>query len=196
MVIGKNPTHITDALQADPFNYILKDVQEPKTYLGVISKYNLEGSITWAISVDDYLKKALANVEEQIGKLGSMFNKSHLSNPAASDYHPEIDTSKLLEGDEVTLYQSYIGILCWAVELQCIDIAHATATMAKFMSAPRQAHMVGVLCILAYLHHHIRGKIVADPEYHDWSQKAWTQAEWKEFYPNATEPIPDNAPEA
>ena len=136
MVIGKNPTHITDALQAEPFNYILKDVQEPKTYLGVISKYNLEGSITWAISVDDYLKKALANVEEQIGKLGSMFNKSHLSNPAASDYHPEIDTSKLLEGDEVTLYQSYIGILRWAVELQCIDIAHATATMAKFMSAP------------------------------------------------------------
>ena len=65
-----------------------------------------------------------------------MFNKSQLSNPAAPDYHPEIDTSKLLEGDEVTLYQSYIGILCWAVELQCMDIVHATATMAKFMSAP------------------------------------------------------------
>ena len=137
MVIGKNPTHDTDALQAEPFNNILKDVQERKTYLGVvISKYNLEGSITWAISADDYLKKALANVEEQFGKLGSMFNKSQLSNPAAPDYHLEIDTSKLLEGDEVTLYQSYIRILHWAVELQCIDIAHATATMAKFMSAP------------------------------------------------------------
>ena len=31
LAIGQNPTHITDALQADPFNYILKDVQEPKT---------------------------------------------------------------------------------------------------------------------------------------------------------------------
>ena len=116
----------------------------------------------------NYLRKALANVEDQFGKLSSMFNKSQLSNPAAPDYHPEIDTSKLLEGDEVTLYQSYIGILCWAVELQCIDIAHTTATMAKFMSAPRQGHMVGVLRILAHLHHHIRSKIVADPEYRDW----------------------------
>ena len=82
------------------------------------------------------------------------------------------------------------------MELQCIDITHATATMAKFMSAPRQGHMVGVLCILAYLHHHIQSKIVADPEHCDWSHKAWTQAKWKEFYPDAMEPIPDNAPEA
>ena len=125
-----------------------------------------------------------------------MFNKSQLSNPAAPDYHPGIDTSKLLEDDEVTLYQSYIGILRWVVELQHIDIVHATATMAKFMSAPRQGHMVGVLWILANLHHHIRSRIVADPEYCDWSHKAWTQAEWKEFYPDATEPIPHNAPEA
>ena len=64
------------------------------------------------------------------------------------------------------------------------------------MSAPRQGHMVGVLRILAYLHHHIRSKIVADPEYRDWSHKAWTHAEWQEFYPDATEPIPHNAPEA
>ena len=56
--------------------------------------------------------------------------------------------------------------------------------------------MVGVLWILAYLDHHIRSKIVADPKYCDWSHIAWTQAEWKEFYPNATEPIPHNAPEA
>ena len=197
LVIGQNPTNITDALQADPFNYTLKDVDEPKSYLGaVISKYNLEGSVTWAISADDYLRKALANVEEQFGKLSTMFSKSQLSNPAAPDYHPEIDTSKLLEGDDVTLYQSYIGILRWAVELQRIDIAHATATMAKFMSAPRQGHMVGVLRILAYLHHHIRSKIVADPLYRDWSHKSWTQAEWQDFYPDAVEPIPDNAPEA
>ena len=56
LVIDQNPTHITDALQADLYNYILKDVQELKTYLGAaISKYNLEGSVTWAISTDDYL---------------------------------------------------------------------------------------------------------------------------------------------
>ena len=126
LVIGQNPTHITHALQADPFNYMLKDIEEPKTYLGVvISKYNLQGSVTWAISADDYLGKALANVETQFGKLSTMSNKTQLSSPAAPDYHPEIDTSKLLEGDEVTLYQSYIGILWWAVELQRIDIAHA-----------------------------------------------------------------------
>ena len=197
LAIGQNPTHITDALQADPFNYMLKDVEEPKTYLGtVISKNNLQGSVTWAISADDYLCKALANVETQFGKLSTMFNKTQLNSPAAPDYHPEIDTSKLLEGDEVTLYQSYIGILRWAVELQHIDIAHAPATMAKFMSAPRQGHMVGVLQILAYLHQHLRSKIVADLGYHDWSHKAWTQAEWKDFYPNAAEPIPHNVPEA
>ena len=81
-------------------------------------------------------------------------------------------------------------------QITCIDITHATAAMAKFMSAPRQGHMVGVLRILAYLHHHIRSKIVTDPGYRDWSHNAWTQAEWQEFYPDATEPIPHNAPEA
>ena len=28
LVIGQNPTHITDALHADPFNYILKEMSK------------------------------------------------------------------------------------------------------------------------------------------------------------------------
>jgi len=197
LMISENPKAITDALQAPPFNYELKDIgPAPKRYLGVtIGDYDLDGFCTRFLSAEDYLAKALPNIEERFGKLESLFPRSRLGSPASPDYHPEIDTTDFLDADTTSLYQSYVGILHWAVEISRIDVAHAAATMAKFMASPRQGHLAGILKIFAYLKLHMNSKIVIDPFERCWDKLEWIQADWTEFYPDAKEAIPDDIPE-
>ena len=98
-----------------------------------------------------YLEKAIPVIEERFGSLKSLFPKSLLETPASPDYHPELDDSKFLDEDGTTLYQSYIGIMRWAIELGRIDLAHTGATMAKFMASPREGHLTAVVRAFAYL---------------------------------------------
>jgi len=196
LTISEDPKAIIDALQAHPFSYDLKDIGPPARYLGAtIGKYDLDGFITKFISAEDYLEKALPNIEERFGKLESLFPRSKLGSPASTDYHPEIDTSNFLDEDATNLYQSYVGILRWAVEISRIDLAHSAATMAKFMASPREGHLVGLLKIFAYLKLHMNSKIVIDPFERLWDDLDWNTADWSEFYPDAKEAIPSDMPE-
>jgi hypothetical protein len=72
-----------------------------------------DGSTSWYISADDYLKKAIPTVEAEWDE--SLYKKA--SSPLSHDYHPEMDTTPLLSDEDTLLYASYIGILQWAVEL-------------------------------------------------------------------------------
>ena len=74
-----------------------------------------------------------------------------------------MDDTDILNDDDTQLYQSYVGILRWAVELGRIDLAHAAGVMARFSAAPRHGHMYHVLRMLAYCKKHIESKIVFDP---------------------------------
>jgi hypothetical protein len=38
-----------------------------------------------------------------------MFAQSRMDTPAPTDFHPEIDINDFLNGEEIDLYQSYIG---------------------------------------------------------------------------------------
>ncbi|KAL7581422.1 hypothetical protein ACA910_022004 [Epithemia clementina (nom. ined.)] len=94
LTVSENPKAITDALSAKPFNYELKDVDPPNHYLGArVGPYDLDGRSTWYFSADDYLEKAIRNVEEQHGRLEDLFCKSKLGFPSSPDYHPELDQS-------------------------------------------------------------------------------------------------------
>jgi len=124
------------------------------------------------------LAKALPIIKERFGKLEQLFPKSRLGSPASTDYHPpEIDTSDFLDEDSTSLYQSYVGILRWAVETSRIDLAHAAATMAKFMASPREGHLMGLLTIFAYLklQLHMNSKIVIDP-----FERCWDDFDWND----------------
>ena len=196
LTVSENPQEIINALKGEPFKYEMKDIGEPTRYLGAtIGKYELEDFVTWYISAEDYLEKAIPNIEERFGKLETLFPKSKLGAPASSDYHPEIDETTQLDDDTTSLYQSYIGILRWAVEISRIDLAHTAATMAKFMASPRAGHLIGLLKAFAYVKQHMRSKLVIDPFVRDWSQLNWSNENWQEFYPDAKEAIPPNMPE-
>ena len=42
--------------------------------------------------------------------------------PLTFDYHPELDTSMMLEPEDSTTYQEFIGMLHWACELGWIEV--------------------------------------------------------------------------
>jgi hypothetical protein len=130
LAFSVDPREIITKLQEEPHNYRLKDIGPPKRYLGAtIGKYDIDGEDCWYFSADDYATKAIATIEEKWGPLEKLFGKKKFETPASADYHPKSDESKPLFGDDVTLYQSYIGILRWAVELHHIDLRYSAATM-------------------------------------------------------------------
>jgi hypothetical protein len=115
--------------------------------------------------------------------------------PLPAGIHPELDDSPMLDDDDTQLYQSYIGVLRWAVELGRVDIAHSAGVMARFSAAPRFGHMYYVLRILAYCKKHIESKIVFDPAEKDFDDVDWAETDWKLFYPDIEgEILPPNRP--
>jgi len=55
-----------------------------------------------------------------------------------------------LDEDETQLYQSYIGILRWAVELGRIDLGYSAGVIARFSASPREGRLFTLIRIFAY----------------------------------------------
>jgi hypothetical protein len=121
----------------------LKDIGESKRYIGAkIGKYNFsDGTSAWYMSARLYLQQAIIEVEHQFSNLLKIFKPSTLDEPIEPGSHPELDDTGFLEDDDVQLYQSYIGVLQWAVELGRIDVAHVDGAMACFSAAQRKGHL-------------------------------------------------------
>jgi len=115
----------------ESYSYLLKDIGEPKSYLGsdIGKKIGVLGD-TWFFSP-----------EESLRSLKTMFGQSTNNSPAPTTFRPELGNSTFLGTYEAQLYQSYIGLLRFSVELGRIDITHVTATLSKFMINPREGHL-------------------------------------------------------
>jgi hypothetical protein len=109
-------------------------------------------------------------------------------------YRPELDVSPLLNPEQANYYMSLIGILRWAVELGRIDIHIDVSLLSNFMCQPQLGHLEQVLHLFSYLKHHENSNLVFDPNYITWDHTSFPDYEWKEFYQDAKEQIPANAP--
>lgn len=156
--------------------------------IGKFKLSDVENSV-WSMSAKEYLQNAIPVVRERY-----VF-KSGAQQPLPTSYHPELDQSPPLDEDEHRLYMSYIGILQWTVELGRIDVTHSVSKMATYLACPRKGHLEKVLQIFSYLEHHLNSRLVFDPVLRDWNDKLWVNEDWSEFYPDAAEVIPPNAPE-
>jgi hypothetical protein len=191
-VISHCGTELLELL-TDKYQYRLKDVGPPKRYLGaVVGRYDKDGTSTWYLSAKDYLTKAIPIVEGHYGTL----NNVKADTPLPPNYHPEDDNSAFLKDEEVALYQSFVGTLQWAVELGRIDLTFGVSLMSRFSGAPREDHMQKILWMFTYIKRHLESKLVFDPFARDWSHYQFLNHDWSEFYPDAMEAIPSNAPEA
>ena len=77
--------------------------------------------------------------------------KQNVTSPLERGDHPELDTSELLDSEGITIYQSLIGALQWAVSIGRFDIHTAVMTMSGFRVAPRHGHLERVKRIYGYL---------------------------------------------
>jgi hypothetical protein len=110
-------------------------------------------------------------------------------------YRPELDVSPVLGPEQANYFQSLIGILRWAIELGHIDIHIDVALMSSHPAEPRLGHLEPALHIFSYLKYHTTSHLVFDPNYILWENASFQTNDWTEFYHDAKEAIPPNAPE-
>jgi len=122
--------------------------------------------------------------------------KQVVTSPIEKNDHPELDTSELLDLDNITKYQSLIGALQWAVSIGRFDIMTSVMTLSSFQAAPCRGHMECVKCIYGYLAKMKSAAIqicTAEPDY---SPLPAQDFEWMNtVYGELKEILPTDAPE-
>ena len=68
-----------------------------------------------------------------------------------------------MSAEDVSYYQSIIGIWRWMVELGRIDAATEVSTLASYLAMPRKGHMQGSLHIMSYLRVKHNSMLVLNP---------------------------------
>ena len=194
--IGHDANNILDEVRQEGRFRIKGDkIAEPENYLGAtVAKKSLNGLTCWTMSSVAYIKAAVANVEE---KLGRPLSPKRGVIPLPTLYRPELEDSIELEPQEITYYQELIGILRWAIELGRVDILHEVSLMSAYQAAPRQGHLNRVLDIFAYLKQDPKKTLYFSPELPLLDEGAFTskRADFRERYGALTEPIPPGTPE-
>jgi len=195
LVISVAPIPIMKTIQQA---YHLKDSPTaPTTYLGAtIKEWSIpsETRKVWSMNCIQYLKEAIKNVELELIKSGHCL-RGKPTTPMQNGYRPELDVSPVLGPDQANYFQSLIGILRWAVELGHIDIYIDVSLLSSHLAEPRLGHLEQTLHIFSYLKYHITSHLVFDPIYVSWEKASFQEYNWKEFYHDAKESVPPNAPE-
>jgi hypothetical protein len=80
------------------------------------------------------------------------------------------------------------------ITLGRFDISYATNTLARYGMAPRLGHFSAIQRVFGYLKSHPKFQILVDPKPHVSQTLPTMKHDWTEFYPDATEEIPSDAP--
>jgi hypothetical protein len=88
-----------------------------------------------------------------------------------------------------------IGILRWAVELGRIDIMVDVSLLSSYSMQPRMGHLDQVFHIFGYLKRNKRATIIFDEQRVNWDEASFEQHDWSDFYRDAKDEIPPNAPQ-
>ena len=194
LVISHDPGKVMKIFQKA---YTMKkdSVKEPEEYLGTrIRRFTMEdGTETWAMSSDLYVKRAIADVQTELAKVNQAL-RTKVSTPLSSDYRPELDRSDELDATRANYFQGLIGVLRWIVELGRVDIMVAVSMLSRYLANPREGHLEEAFHIFAYLKQYDRSAIVFDPTAPEFDESRFNRCDWSEYYPDATEPTPPRAP--
>jgi hypothetical protein len=76
-----------------------------------------------------------------------------------------------------------------------IDIHLPVALLAQYLAQPRIGHLEQAFHIFAYLKHHDRSQIILDPSRLQVNEQSFIKADWTDFYHDAKDTMPPNAPE-
>ena len=112
----KNPKEFMDKLQAEPYSYKLKGVEEPKYHLG--GDFFRDSDSTLCYGAQTYIKQ----LTHDYAQLFREEPKKAMS-PLPSGDHPELDMSEPCGPDDTAKFQSLIGAMQWTISLCRFDIA-------------------------------------------------------------------------
>jgi hypothetical protein len=140
----KNPPEFYEKLTSDPWNYKLKNVEEPTYHLD--GDFFCDSDGTFCYGAQTYVKRMVDNYKQMFGELPHEFHA-----PMDKDYHPELDASGLLGPDGIKKYQSLLGACQWMITLCRFDIAQAVMTLGRVCAAPREGHLEAMKQLIGYV---------------------------------------------
>ena len=190
MIASKNPQEIIDYLLGEPINFKLKGTGPVTYHLGC--DYFRDEDGTLCVGPKRY-------IERMVDSCAHMFGKAPTQNvqaPLEKNDHPELDTSELLDVEDISKCQSLIGTLQWMITLGRFDIATAVMTMSGFRVAPRVGHLDRLKRICGYLSKFRNACIRVRTEQPDYSDVTAKEYDWaRTAYGGATEVAPEGIPE-
>jgi hypothetical protein len=164
-----------------------------------IKKWYIEGSeeagkARWAMSLTNYMKKAIMEVEREL-KAADKRSPTQVRTPLSTGYRPEIDATDELNADCQNYYQGLIGVLRWICKLGRLDKLMPVSMLSRHLAQARTGHLEQVFHVFAYLKHHERLTMVFDNTEPSFDGSKFKECNWSKFYPDAEEAIPMDAPE-
>lgn len=185
--------------------------EEPKTYLGadIVKGMNDAGQEYFLMGSETYIGNSIRSIQTKLEnegltameERGLRLNKT-AKGPLPTGYRPELDVSKILGPKDANWYQQLIGILNWIVELGRIDIHNSVARLSAFLAQPREGHLNAALHLFSYLKNDNHQLLPFDPAMPKMDDEFYaetdlgTMEKFKDFYPDACDEIPLDAPEA
>jgi hypothetical protein len=195
LAIATNPQGILDDVNIY-FNLKPESVGHPNIYLGSkLSKAQMANGVEcWCNSSHQYVKEAIKNTESYLKKHNLPMLRHKTLSPMENGYRPELDVTPELSPVEANYYQSQIGVLRWAVELGRMDITTEVSMLSSHNALPRKGHLNAIFRIYSYLKTKTNARLVLDPTYADIDYDSFQKQNWEEFYGDAKEHTPANAP--
>ena len=139
----EDPDPFYKSLMSPPWNYKLKNVEEPKYHLGGDFFRDKDGTLCYGAQT--YVKRLVDTYKQLFGEL-----PTELHAPMDKEYKAELDDSELLGPDGIAKYQSLIGACQWMISLCRFDIAQTVMTLGRFRTAPRVGHMECLKRLVGY----------------------------------------------
>ena len=176
-------------------------VGDPDIYLGTkLKQLKLDNGLwAWGMSPSKYVQQAVANCEQHLkANFGGRYHLTQRAeNPfkPSDNYEPELDVSEPLTPELASYFQSIIGVMRWMIEIGRVDIATEVSLLSSHLALPREGHLNAALHIMSYLKCHHNSRIVFDPSYPDIDYDSFPACDWKEFYGDVEEAIPDKVPQ-
>ena len=188
----KEPKKFYDALTSDPWNYKLKNVEEPKYHLGGNFFRDKDGTLCYGSQT--YIKRLCDNYE-------LMFKEQPkpVFTPMEKGDQPELDESPLLGPDGIKKFQSIIGAIQWTISLCRFDVLHAVMSLGRFRAAPRQGHLERLKRVVGYLKKRPNGTLrfrTGIPDHEKTFGDKPVRYDWMEsIYGTPPEQVDERAPE-
>jgi hypothetical protein len=192
--ISHQPRHTLEQIQAE-FKFKNDEVAPPDMYLGSKLEFQIFNGIRcWTMSSDKYIKAAIDNVETKLKSQDRSLPR-RADTPMILNYRPEEDVTAEIQGTDHTYFQELIGILRWAIELGRIDIMIEVSMLSVHLANPRIGHLEAAIHIFAYLKTTPKRTLAFDPRHPEYDESQFPPvADWHDFYRDAEEQIPDDAP--